>query len=343
MKLALIFALVSSSAKAISTYESGPSFEDQVEHAQIASKTEASPYYYDDDSGCDWMTEETCFDDDFNPVGCAKWEDGGCPCRDGETKCGEGWMAYCSSESVCCNWFTQETCYPEDGSDAYCANITAGGCPCPSGEEKCGGDGVYWSGFCTTLCCGNDEETCYDDSWNATSCAAIDQGGCPCPEGEEKCWGFDGFSGFCTKLCCGDDEETCYNDAGEPDSCAAIDDGGCPCPEGETKCAGAFGWPGYCTTLCCEELTCYDFDTWEPESCATWEEGCPSDSINAFDLVKEAVPKRGLGGDANKYDAIKLKEMKELAEKLAKKRASGSLGRGEDAAFMKVMKGTRGN
>jgi len=38
-----------------------------------------------------------------------------------------------------------------------------------------------------------------------------------------------------------------------------------------------------------------------------------------------------------------LKEMKELAEKLAKKRASGSLGRGEDAAFMKVMKGTRGN
>jgi len=90
MKLALIFALVSSSAKAISTYESGPSFEDQVEHAQIASKTEASPYYYDDDSGCDWMTEETCFDDDFNPVGCAKWEDGGCPCRDGETKCGEG-------------------------------------------------------------------------------------------------------------------------------------------------------------------------------------------------------------------------------------------------------------
>jgi len=55
-----------------------------------------------------------------------------------------GWMAYCSSESVCCNWFTQETCYPEDGSDAYCANITAGGCPCPSGEEKCGGDGVYW-------------------------------------------------------------------------------------------------------------------------------------------------------------------------------------------------------
>ncbi len=49
-----------------------------------------------------------------------------------------------------------------------------------------------------------------------------------------------------------------------------------------------------------------------------------------------------LVGNASKHDAIKLKEMKDLAEKMAKRRASGSSGRGEDVAFMKAMKGTRG-
>jgi len=37
---------------------------------------------------CNWKIEETCYDDYWSPVSCANISDGGCPCPEGQSKCG---------------------------------------------------------------------------------------------------------------------------------------------------------------------------------------------------------------------------------------------------------------
>jgi len=236
---------------------------------------------------CDYDTEETCFDDESNAASCKAFAEGGCPCPNGEEKCGAdemfGYSGYCSA--VCCDDATEETCYNDEWNAESCKAIAEGGCPCPEGEVKCGADEMYgYPGYCSAVCCDDaTEETCYDDEWNAESCAPIGEG-CPCAgEGEERC-GVDetfGYPGYCTTACCDEaTEETCYNDDRDAESCAAIAEGGCPCPEeGEVKCGAdeMYGYPGYCSAVCCDdatEETCYD-DDWNPESCAPIGEGCP--------------------------------------------------------------------
>jgi len=194
--------------------------------------------YYNDGMSCDWKTEETCYYEDSHETYCALIADGGCPCPEGEEKCGAdvelGFSGICTSE-LCCDYHTEEECYDGDGwLPTSCAEIADGGCPCPEGEEKCGADVESgYSGYCTSeVCCDyEEEETCYDEYYIATSCAKISEGGCPCPEGEEKC-GADaesGYSGYCTQVCCDyETEQTCYDEDYIATSCAKYSDGGCP-------------------------------------------------------------------------------------------------------------------
>eukprot|EP01083_Nonionella_stella_P095428 267916_1 len=70
---------------------------------------------------CDVRTEETCYDDMTNEaITCARYDEGGCPCPDGQVKCGanEFSSGYCTS--LCCDWMVEETCYDENGEPAYC-------------------------------------------------------------------------------------------------------------------------------------------------------------------------------------------------------------------------------
>merc|ERR1719491_1682412 len=232
---------------------------------------------------CDWATEELCYDGALFPDGtCVAYADGGCPCPEGEVKCGadDDWSGYCTT--VCCDSETEVTCIDDDYNRSCAAY--ADGCPCPEGEDKCGADDDY-PGYCTDACCDSEtEETCYDDDYNAQSCVAWEDGGCPCPEGEEKCNGLCKYEG---ELCCDSEtEETCYDDDYNK-LCAANADGGCPCPEGEEKCGANDFWVGYCTAVCCDsetEETCYN-DYYNAQSCVAWEDGgCPS-----FFKTKEAV------------------------------------------------------
>jgi len=88
---------------------------------------------------CDETTEETCYSQDtWEPESCALISDGGCPCPDGETKCGTfpGYAGYCTP--VCCDDATEETCYTDSWEPESCALISDGGCPCSEGETKCG-------------------------------------------------------------------------------------------------------------------------------------------------------------------------------------------------------------
>ena len=231
---------------------------------------------------CCGADEEACYDENYSPVSCSKIADGGCPCPEGEEKCGAdaefGWPGWCTP--VCCDWETEETCYDENGMS--CAKYSDGGCPCAGNQTKCGAFEGY-PGYCTDLCCDDaTEETCYDDNYSPVSCAKIADGGCACPEGQEKC-GVNvefGWPGYCTVLCCDDTmEETCYDETYSPVSCAKIADGGCPCPEGQEKCGAdvEFGWAGYCTELCCgaDEEACYD-ENYSPVSCSKIADGgCP--------------------------------------------------------------------
>jgi hypothetical protein len=37
---------------------------------------------------CDLANEDTCYDDNYNAIGCVSYFDGGCPCPSGLEKCG---------------------------------------------------------------------------------------------------------------------------------------------------------------------------------------------------------------------------------------------------------------
>lgn len=251
------------------------------------------------DEECDWATEETCYDESWNQVGCASYESGGCPCPTGQERCGGvpewGYLGYCIDPEFCCE-NSEELCYDDSYNPTECKAIADGGCPCTDGETKCGGM-PEWNiaGYCTEFCCGDDEETCYDKNGNESGCAAYSEGGCECPEGEVKCGATEYWTGTCTTLCCNESEETCYDESYEPTECKSIASGGCPCSDGQVKCyaepeynyAGKYMsfnefdcflmtgthpslvLVGWCVDVCCgdDQETCYNYETGE-ETCA---------------------------------------------------------------------------
>eukprot|EP01082_Thalassiosira_pseudonana_P006863 g14965.t1 g14965 contig21:262136-264265(+) len=225
---------------------------------------------------CDYETEETCYDENYNAESCAPHSDGGCPCPSGEERCGayEGYLGYCTS-GACCDYETEETCYDENYNAESCAPYADGGCPCPSGEERCGAYEGYL-GYCTSVCCPDDSETCFDENHKPESCAPYADGGCPCPSGEERCGAYEGYLGYCTSdVCCDyETEETCYDENYNAESCAPYADGGCPCPSGEERCGAYEGYLGYCTSVCCPDgsETCFD-ENYNAESCAPISDG----------------------------------------------------------------------
>ena len=170
------------------------------------------------------------YDDYYNAVGCAAYSDGGCPCPEGEEKCGgtSWWPGTCTT--LCCEE-DEDTCYDENYSPTECKAIADGGCDCPEGEVKCYAE-PEWNmpGICVDACCTDEQEICYDYDTGLNTCADIAAGGCPCPEGEEKCGAYEGFAGYCTSLCCEEDEYTCFDmSTYEPTSCVAWDE---DCPTG---------------------------------------------------------------------------------------------------------------
>jgi len=103
---------------------------------------------------CDESIEETCFSIFTGEAdSCALIIDGGCPCADGEIKCGvtDAYSGYCTS--VCCDDLIEETCFSEyTGLAESCALITDGGCPCPYGMKKCGATEAH-AGMKLSLTC----------------------------------------------------------------------------------------------------------------------------------------------------------------------------------------------
>ncbi|KAL7465812.1 hypothetical protein ACHAXS_006131 [Conticribra weissflogii] len=233
---------------------------------------------------CEDYVEETCYSQSTGQAeSCAKIVDGGCPCPEGQIKCGAfgGYPGYCTD--ICCDPLTEETCYSQNtGQPESCSSFADGGCPCPHGQFKCGVMEGY-PGYCASKCCDQSvEEACMDAfTGEVKSCALIADGGCPCPDGLVKCGVFEGYSGYCTEVCCDEiTEETCYSDiTGHVESCALLSEGGCPCPEGETKCKGLGDIVGYCAKVCCDhsiEETCYSIFTGDAEACALITDGgCP--------------------------------------------------------------------
>mmetsp|Transcript_21050 Transcript_21050/g.45636 ORF Transcript_21050/g.45636 Transcript_21050/m.45636 type:complete len:315 (-) Transcript_21050:83-1027(-) len=141
---------------------------------------------YCDTVCCEWGVQERCHEPSidnpgFADVFCANIADGGCPCPEGETKCGtsESSIGYCMA--VCCDGELQQTCFDENYNPSYCAE--EGECrrsqsqsECSEGKIRCGGDDD-WAGYCTNVCCEFDEETCYNDQ-GKNSCNKISLGGC---------------------------------------------------------------------------------------------------------------------------------------------------------------------
>jgi len=212
---------------------------------------------------CDWETQETCYDDNWIATSCDYISTGGCPCKEGEQKCGamDDYAGWCSADPcpLQCDWETQDSCFDDNWIVTSCAPISDGGCPCKEGELKCGAmDG--WAGWCHAdpcplQCDWETEDTCFDDNWTATSCEPISTGGCPCKEGEQKCGGTDYYAGWCQAdecplTCDWMIEETCFDDDWVAISCAPTSTGGCPCKEGEKKCGATDTYPGWCSTSC---------------------------------------------------------------------------------------------
>ena len=64
---------------------------------------------------CDSNVEQTCYDENYEPYYCALIEDGGCPCPEGQERCGgdDGWAGTCTE--VCCD-DDETTCYDDEGN-----------------------------------------------------------------------------------------------------------------------------------------------------------------------------------------------------------------------------------
>lgn len=148
---------------------------------------------YCDSICCEWGVQERCHQQSSDPgyfdVFCASLASGGCPCPEGQTKCGrvmahDGTVTstgYCTS--VCCDGLDehgqqlQEQCFDENYDVSSCALIAQGGCPCPEGQTKCGST-EKWAGYCTDVCCGADEEACYDDAGKKSCSKKSKEEGC---------------------------------------------------------------------------------------------------------------------------------------------------------------------
>mmetsp|Transcript_29881 Transcript_29881/g.54213 ORF Transcript_29881/g.54213 Transcript_29881/m.54213 type:complete len:160 (-) Transcript_29881:182-661(-) len=83
--------------------------------------------------------QETCYDENWVVLSCAQIAEGGCPCPEGEVKCGAdeliGYTGWCTAR-VCCDHETEITCYDDNWKSESCAKKNEG-CPCPEGELKC--------------------------------------------------------------------------------------------------------------------------------------------------------------------------------------------------------------
>jgi len=231
---------VTSSKPELSLYGAVSNMKDHINgllrggapEAGVATNAGTTPTLSPTHLYCDWETDETCYDKDWTVTSCAKISSGGCPCSEGEEKCGafDGYAGRC--EKVCCDWETDETCYDKDWTVTSCAKLSDGGCPCSEGKEKCGAfDGhPGWCQLAAKVCCDREtEEECFDENYKS-SCAKLSDGGCPCSEGEEKCGAHKFFAGWCqsaNEVCCDSEtEEWCYDDVFTM-SCAKISDG-CP-------------------------------------------------------------------------------------------------------------------
>lgn len=69
---------------------------------------------------------QTCYDENYDPSYCAYVDEGGCPCPEGQIKCGgtEDWAGYCTE--ACCD-HDEEACYDARGNKS-CDKILEGGC-----------------------------------------------------------------------------------------------------------------------------------------------------------------------------------------------------------------------
>ena len=115
----------------------------------------------DEQLECNWMSEDSCYDENYNVVDCVPYADGGCPCPEGQEKCGAvlGYSGYCVEPEYCCD-DVQELCFDADYNPTGCADTSEGGCTCPEGEERCGDvPELNIAGYCTAFCCTDEQET----------------------------------------------------------------------------------------------------------------------------------------------------------------------------------------
>merc|ERR1719183_2958790 len=145
---------------------------------------------YCDTTCCEWGIEERCHGRDKDDptvwdVWCAKIDEGGCPCPEGEQKCNTD-----NSKVV----FKDEFDFRNQRRS-----------PSPHHIE----------GHCAKVCCRDDEATCYDENYEPHSCVLIENGGCSCPEGQVRCHGTKDWEGTCEEICCETEGEIdCYDNAG---------------------------------------------------------------------------------------------------------------------------------
>lgn len=83
---------------------------------------------------CDIRTEEICYDSvKKDPISCARYDEGGCPCPEGQVKCGksEHTNGHCiPSDTPCCD-FDEQAC-----SDGTCKKYDEGPCPASSSRRQ---------------------------------------------------------------------------------------------------------------------------------------------------------------------------------------------------------------
>lgn len=127
---------------------------------------------------CDFESEEVCYDNNWVPVGCAPFSGDGCPCADGEVKCGqkEDFGGWCQPEqAICCDFQTEEMCYNEYWEPSGCEPLSGGGCPCADGQLKCGQEEDFggWCQPAEAICCDYQiEDWCWDNSKFEELCVA---------------------------------------------------------------------------------------------------------------------------------------------------------------------------
>ena len=117
---------------------------------------------------CDLKTEETCYDETYTKaVSCSLISDGGCPCPQGQERCGadleNGCVGWCTD--ICCDWINEYACYDLK----VCAKVEDG-CPCPEGRTEC----YPGAGVCSDVCCeSSTEEQCYGSDNTPSFCAPV--------------------------------------------------------------------------------------------------------------------------------------------------------------------------